>query len=146
MELKRRYREILSPKDYGFEVKVKENNWYKRILFPLTGWYYYVSRYGESLWRSTLAGVVIEFLSTLSWLTRSNPILEPLLPAFQSDDAINNVTYICGLDKIWRGAHWLKDSERSIADFIPLLPLGSGSEVGIIYYVIKIVGGAVILI
>jgi hypothetical protein len=47
---------------------------------------------------------------------------------------------------IWRGTHWLKDSERSIADFIPLLPLGSGSEVGIIDYVIKIVVGAVTLV
>jgi uncharacterized protein YpbB len=50
MELKRKYREILSPKDYGFEVKVKENNSFKRILFPLTGWYYYVSKNMEKVY------------------------------------------------------------------------------------------------
>jgi hypothetical protein len=37
----------------------------------------------------------------------------------------------------------LKAFERSIAGFIPLLPLGSNIKVGIIDYVIKIVGGAV---
>jgi hypothetical protein len=81
MELKRKYREeILSPKDYSFEVKVKENNWFKRNLFPLTVWYYHVSRYGESLWRPTLDGVVIVFLPTLFWLIQSNRTLERLLP------------------------------------------------------------------
>jgi hypothetical protein len=39
--------------------------------------------------------------------------------------------------------HWLKAFERSIADFIPLLPLGGNIKVGVIDYVIKIVGGAV---
>jgi hypothetical protein len=38
-------------------------------------------------------------------------------------------------------AHWLKTFERGIPDFIPLL--GSNIHVGIIDYVIKIVGGAV---
>ncbi len=37
----------------------------------------------------------------------------------------------------------MKAFEISIAGFIPLLPLGSNIEVGIIDYVIKIVGGAV---
>ena len=37
----------------------------------------------------------------------------------------------------------LKAFERSIADFIPLLPLGGDIKVGVIDYVIKIVGGAV---
>jgi hypothetical protein len=40
--------------------------------------------------------------------------------------------------------HWLKAFERSIAGFIPLLPLGSNIKVGIIDYIIKIVGGAVV--
>jgi hypothetical protein len=39
-------------------------------------------------------------------------------------------------------AHWSKAFERSIADFLPLLPLGD-IKVGAIDYVIKIVGGAV---
>jgi hypothetical protein len=37
----------------------------------------------------------------------------------------------------------VKTSERSIADFIPLLLLVSGIKVGITDYVIKIVDGAV---
>jgi hypothetical protein len=65
MELKRKYREVVSSKADTFEVKVKQNNWFRRNLFSLTGWYYHLSRYGESLWRPTLAGVVIVFLSTL---------------------------------------------------------------------------------
>jgi hypothetical protein len=36
-----------------------------------------------------------------------------------------------------------KAFERSIADFIPLLPLGGDIKVGAIDYVFKIVGGAV---
>jgi hypothetical protein len=77
---------------------------------------------------------------------QENPELKPSVPIFQSDeDATNNVTSkFVGLDKIGNGTHWLKASERSLADFIPLLPLGSNIEVGIIDYVIKIVGGAVI--
>jgi hypothetical protein len=75
---------------------------------------------------------------------QSNPTVEPSLPLFQTDDATNNVTSkFVGFDKFGEGAHWLKASERSITDFIPLLPLGSNIEVGIIDYIIKIVGGAV---
>jgi hypothetical protein len=32
---------------------------------------------------------------------------------------------------------------RAFADFVPLLPLGTNIKVGVIDYVIKIVGGAV---
>jgi hypothetical protein len=76
---------------------------------------------------------------------QENPELEFSLPLFQSDDdATNNVTSkFVGFDKFGDGTHWLKALERSIAGFIPLLPLGSNIQVGIIDYVIKIVGGAV---
>jgi hypothetical protein len=143
MEMKRKYREVLSERaENGLEIK--QNNWFRRNLFSLTGWYYHLSRYGESLWRPTLAGVVIVFVSTLFWSMQENPQLEPSLPIFQSDNATNNVTSkFVGLDKFGEGAHWLKASERSIADFIPLLPSGSSIQIGIIDFVIKIVGGAV---
>ena len=144
MELKRKYREVVSPKDGGFEVKVKQNSWFRRNLFSLTGWYYHLSRYGESLWRPTLAGLVIVFLSTLFWSTQENPELKPWLPIFQDDDDTGNVTEFVGFDKFGDGDHWLKAYERSIAGFIPLLSLGSNIHVGIIDYVIKIVGGAVV--
>jgi hypothetical protein len=39
---------------------------------------------------------------------------------------------ITGLSKIGEHGRLLKASERTIADFIPLLPLGSNIEVGII--------------
>ena len=68
---------------------------------------------------------------------QENPELEASIPIFQFNDATNNVTSkFVGLDKIGNGTHWLKASERSLADFIPLLPLGSNIEVGIIDYVI----------
>lgn len=37
---------------------------------------------------------------------------------------------------------WQKAFERSFADFLPLLPLGSEIQVGLSDYVIKILGGA----
>lgn len=46
--------------------------------------------------------------------------------------------------KIGESTPLLKALERSIAGFIPLLPLRSNIKVGIIDYVIKIVGGAVV--
>jgi uncharacterized protein YjbI with pentapeptide repeats len=152
MELKRKYREVVSSKDDSFEVKVKQNNWFRRNLFSLTGWYYHLSRYGESIWRPTLAGSVIVILSTLFWLMQSNPTVEFSLyttecnPNVISDATSNNISKFIGLCEygIRDHTHGLKAFERSIAGFIPLLPLGSNIKVGIIDYVIKIVGGAVV--
>ena len=78
------------------------------------------------------------------WSTQENPELKPWLPIFQDDDDTGNVTKFVGFDKFGDGDHWLKAYERSIAGFIPLLPLESGIKVGIIDYIIKIVGGAVV--
>ena len=77
------------------------------------------------------------------WSTQENPEIKPWLPIFQDDDT-RNVTKFVGFDKFGDGDHWLKAYERSIAGFIPLLSLGSNIRVGIIDYVIKIVGGAVV--
>jgi uncharacterized protein YjbI with pentapeptide repeats len=131
MELKRMYREVVSPKDDGFDVKVKQNNWFRRNLFSLTGWYYHLSRYGESIWRPTLAGVVIVFLSTLFWLIQVNPSAEP---SFTNTVGFANATKIT----VWQRAF-----ERSMADFLPLLSIGGEVKVGLIDFIIKIVGGAV---
>jgi hypothetical protein len=129
MELKRKYREVPSKEDSSLEIK--QNNWFRRNLFSLTGWYYHLSRYGESIWRPTLAGIAIIFLSTLFWLIQINPNTEP---SFTNTVGFANATKIT----VWQTAF-----ERGIADFIPLLPLGSNIKVGIIDYVIKIIGGAV---
>ena len=154
MELKRMYREVPS-KEEGEEgsLEIKQNNWFRRNLFSLTAWYYHLSRYGESIWRPTVAGMVIVFLSTLFWITQSNPALEPSIPILPlhfnqtivSNSTSNNTmtSKFVGFSKIEDGAHWSKAFERSIADFIPLLSLGGDIKVGVIDYVIKIVGGAV---
>jgi hypothetical protein len=48
-----------------------------------------------------------------------------------------------GVDKAADHNQWQKAFERSMTDFIPLLPSGSDIKIGLIDYVIKIVGGAV---
>ena len=174
MELKRKYREVPSKEEKEEKVdnniegeeepqseseqeeedsslEIKQIDWFRRNLFSLTGWYYHLSRYGESIWRPTLTGLVIVILSTLFWLMQSNPTEKFSLsmiecyPNVISDAIRNNTSNFIGLCE--QGSrnhdHWLKAFERSIAGFIPLLPLGSNIKVGIIDYVIKIVGGAV---
>jgi uncharacterized protein YjbI with pentapeptide repeats len=127
MELKRKYREI---KSENLTSQIKENGWLRRH-FSLTGLYYHLSRYGESISRPAAIGAIILFLSTLFWLTQSNPILEP---------NSTNSTFV-GFSKTGEPGQWLKAFERSFADFLPLLPAGD-FKVGIIDFIIKIVGGA----
>ena len=110
MELKRKYREILSPD--GSDTIVKQNMWPRRNL-SLTGLYYHLSRYGENLLRPTLVGIAIIVSSTLFWLMQSNPIHEP------------SFSHIVGFSQIGNSTQWQKAFERSFADFLPLLPLGS---------------------
>jgi hypothetical protein len=126
MELKRKYREI--PSNDSNSVVVKPNGWFRRNL-SLTGVYYHLSRYGEDLLRPTLVGVVVVFLSTLFWLIQANPSHEP------------SFSHVVGFTQAGNETHWLKAFERSFADFLPLISLGSDIKVGIIDYIIKIVGG-----
>jgi hypothetical protein len=109
MELKRKYREVVSTKDDSFEVNIKQNNWFRRNLFSLTGWYYHLSRYGESIWRPTLAGIVIVFLSTMFWLIQIDP---NGVPSFTNTVGFTNAREIT----VWQTAF-----ERSMADFLPIL-------------------------
>jgi hypothetical protein len=76
---------------------------------------------------------------------QENPTLEPSLPIIHSvsNDTSNVTSKFVGLDKIGVSTSLLKALERSIADFIPLLPLGSNIKLGVIDYVIKIVDEAV---
>jgi uncharacterized protein YjbI with pentapeptide repeats/uncharacterized protein YeeX (DUF496 family) len=127
MELKRKYREVLSPD--GSNTIVKQNGPVRRI-FSLTGLYYHLSRYGEDLLRPSLVGIAIIFGSTFFWLTQLNPTHEPSL--------FHNV----GFAEIGNSTQWQKAFERSFADFLPLLSLGSDIKVGLGDYIIKIVGGA----
>jgi uncharacterized protein YjbI with pentapeptide repeats len=133
MELKRRYREIISQNGSNTQIKL---NGLMRRNFSLTGLYYHFSDYGESILKPTIIGIVIVGLSTLFWLIQNNPISEPSL-SFIANTEHNfiNVT------QIMNNTHSLKAFERSLGDFLPLLSLGN-IKVGIIDYVIKIVGGA----
>jgi hypothetical protein len=109
--------------------EIIENCWFRRY-FSLTGLYYHFSRYGESISRPAIIGVITIFLSTLFWVTQSDPSLQPHTSTF------------VGFLKIGEAGQWLKAFERSFADFLPLLSLGGDIKVGIIDYIIKIVGGA----
>jgi hypothetical protein len=70
---------------------------------------------------------------------QENPTLEPSLSIIHSvsNDTSNVTSKFVGLDKIGESTHLLKALERSIADFIPLLPPGSNIKVGIIDYIIN---------
>jgi hypothetical protein len=130
--------------DLKIVYELKRNGRFRRNLFSLTGWYYHLSRYGEDLLRPTLAGIVIVFLSTLFWLTQSRPTLEPTLNFTSiSPDIANHTSTIILLKNTTNYEHWLKAFERSMADFLPILSIGGEVKVGIIDYVIKIIGGAV---
>ncbi len=55
----------------------------------------------------------------------------------------NEYSIFIGIDKITDPIQLRKAFERSVTDFIPLLPSGSDIKIGLIDYIIKIVGGAV---
>ena len=95
----------------------------RRNLFSLTGWYYHLSKYGESIWRPTLAGLVIVFLSTLFWLMQIDPKGEPF-------------SNIVGFSNAREITAWQTAFERSMTDFLPILSTKEGIEEGIIDYVI----------
>jgi uncharacterized protein YjbI with pentapeptide repeats len=145
MELKREYREIDS--EDGSEIR--KNGWLRRH-FSLTGLYYHLSRYGESISRPTLIAAITVFASTLFWVTQSHPFLEPHFSFFLgsntsapvADSSSSTTSTFIGFAKIGNASQWQKSFERSLADFIPFLSLGGDIKVGIIDYIIKIVGGA----
>ena len=127
MELKRKYRENFT--DSG-NLEVKGNGWFRKNM-SLTGLYYHLSRYGEDLARPT-AALAIVILSTLFWLTQADPLIGPSFSRFVG------LIYIVDLN------HWGKSFERGIADFLPLLQLGSNAKVGLVDYIITIYGGVLI--
>jgi uncharacterized protein YjbI with pentapeptide repeats len=159
MELKRKYKQIHS--QYKLNVPYKQKNRLERNLISLTGLYYHLSRYGEDLRRPTVIGIVIVFVSTLLWLSLSNPDLAPSLSSNSiSNNTHNNSSHIShtttstndistgssrssGLERFENITLWQKAFERSLIDFIPLLPSGSDIKMGLLDYLIKIVGGAV---
>jgi uncharacterized protein YjbI with pentapeptide repeats len=108
MELKRNYREFNSEGNY----KIKRNGWFRRNV-SLAGLYYHLSRYGESLFRPAVLGIMIVSLSILYWSMQSNP--STLQPSFIYD----------GVSQLGNSTHLGKALERSVADSFPFLSLGS---------------------
>jgi hypothetical protein len=74
MELKRKYREVKSTNSSSTEYKINKNNILRRNI-SLTGIYFNLSRYGESLWRPALAGIVIVLIATFFFVCQNNPTL-----------------------------------------------------------------------
>jgi len=121
----------------------KENNWVIQ-KFSLTGLYYHLSRYGESISRPIILGVIIVGLSTLFWLIQNNPAGEPFIPYISNnklDIAKTSVDNFINYSQISNNTHILKAFERSLADFLPLLSMPSDTKIGIIDFIVKIVGG-----
>jgi hypothetical protein len=68
MELKRKYREVVSSKEEDSSFEIKQNIWFRRNLFSLTGLYYNLFVYGEDLKRPALILLLpLLILSTLYW-------------------------------------------------------------------------------
>jgi hypothetical protein len=52
---------------------------------------------------------------------------------------INSSSHFIGLAQTANNTHWLKSFERSIYDFIPILPAGGTSlKAGVLDYIIKL--------
>ncbi len=97
-------------------------------------------------------------LATFFFIFQSNPTLAPTLPLIYNITKTNNnnltsnthihmnpitTSSFIGLSQIRNGTHWLKAFERSIGDFLPLLPIPSDIKIGLSDYIIKVVGGKV---
>lgn len=112
-------------------VPPRENNKVIRNVLSVTGWYRILGLYGENLLRPVIAGIVIIAISTLFWLIQINPSGEPSL------------TNTIGFENMTKSAAWTEAFERSMADFIPLVSNPADVKVGLMDFIIKIVGGAV---
>ena len=102
----------------------------------MTGLYYRFSNYGESIAKPAIIGAITIGLSALFWHIQNNPIAEPSLSVIP-----NATSNFINLAQIWNHLHLLKAFERSVVDFDPILSPRSDIKVGIIDYVVKIVGG-----
>ena len=96
-----------------------------------------------SITRPTIIGTITIGLSTFFWLIQNNPTAEPSLSVISKHSSQHisnfiNMTYL----SVWNNTHVLKAFERSLGDFLPLLPQGGDIKVGIVDFIIKIVGGA----
>lgn len=111
-------------------VRPKKNNILIRNIFSLAGWYRILALYGEDLLRPLIAGTAIIIMSTIFWLVQVSPSGEPSLTTVGLANATNSTV-------------WTMAFERTMADFLPILSSPTGVSVGLIDFIIKIVGGAI---
>jgi hypothetical protein len=90
------------------------------------------SDYGESIIKPTIIGAITVGLSTLFWLMQS----------IVNSSLYKSTSHFIYLNQAGNFTHWLTAFQRSLADFLPLLSLPSNIKIGVIDYIIKIVGGA----
>ncbi len=136
MELKRKFREVKSEKGTP---RIAKNRWPRRNFFSLIGWYHLLSDYGESILKPFMTGAIVLALSTVFFSMQSNLILESFLPFFPSNNT--TISTFAELERAVNTTHWFEAFERSLTDFLPLLSIGGDVSLGIIDYIIKIVGG-----
>jgi hypothetical protein len=165
MELKRKYREAASVSavfkrklikllkklklvninapEPKIEYVLKQNGRLRRH-FSIIGLYYHFSTYGESIVKPIIIGAIIVGLSTLFWLIQNDPTAEPSLSVITNNKLhlSKTVSNFINVTQILNNTHSLKAFERSLADFLPLLPSPSNIKVGVIDFIVKIVGGA----
>jgi hypothetical protein len=72
---------------------------------------------------------------------QSNPTLQPTL----STNAHFSYSNFSGVSNATNHIQLLKAFERSLADFLPIVSIGSDTKVGIVDFIIKIVGRALTL-
>ena len=68
---------------------------------------------------------------------QSNPTLQPTF----STNAHIPYSNFTGLSNATNHVQLLKAFERSLADFLPIISIGSDIKVGIVDFIVKIVGG-----
>jgi hypothetical protein len=73
-------------------------------------------------------GVVFILFSTLLWFTQANPV---------GDFSVSEIVGFSEMDNL---THFEGAFTRSITNFLPLLPTGTGVQVGLIDFAFKIIG------
>jgi uncharacterized protein YjbI with pentapeptide repeats len=125
MEMKRLYKQNTKNEKY----QIKRNNPIIRNV-SLTGLYYHFSKYGQSIFRPFIFGIVIVAVSTLLW-------------SIQPNAAGDFLVYNTNASQIVNSSNLQLAFERSLTNFLPSLSFGTELNVGLLDVVFKIVGGAV---
>ncbi len=125
MEMKRLYKEETK----NGESRIRRNNRIIRNL-SLTGLYYLLSKYGQSIFRPTMFGIGIVALSTLLWSIQPNAAGEFLV-------------YNTNISQVVNSSNLEVAFGRSLTNFLPSLSFGTQLNVGLLDVAFKIVGGAV---